>query len=208
CPAGTRGSASTGWTWPRSCDTPAPVRRGACRGGPSRTRPNQMGPSHPGPRRRGQARPAGPHLRRHPPGSSAAGVRTPRGAGLRRLLRASRLVTLTGRGGCGKTRLAAQVGRRLAGRTPDGVYWVDLSRHAPGGSVTEAVAAALGLRDQPAVDRLDELCRHAAGRSALIVLDNCEHLLDSCARTMARLLAAAPSLALLATSRGPVGVGR
>ena len=132
-------------------------------------------------------------------------------AAVRRLLRGSRLVTLTGPGGCGKTRLAAQVGRRLAGRMPEGVYWVDLSRLVTGGSVAEAVAVALGLREGLGVDRagdrLGELCGRVAGRSALVVLDNCEHVLDGVARTVARLLATAPSIRLLATSREPVGVG-
>jgi predicted ATPase/DNA-binding CsgD family transcriptional regulator len=121
-----------------------------------------------------------------------------------------RLVTLTGTGGAGKTRLALEVARRLVPAFPDGVRLVDLAPlHAPD-LLPTAVAAALGLEQHPTGGHTAPMVEHLAeylrqGRR-LLVLDNCEHLVDACARFAASLLAACPGLHILATSREPLRV--
>ncbi|MEV0719266.1 NB-ARC domain-containing protein, partial [Asanoa sp. NPDC050611] len=123
------------------------------------------------------------------------------------LLARHRLVTLTGPGGAGKTRLAAQVATRQSDRQPDGVWWVDLAAvgaGAPTASVAEAVAEAVGA---PVVDgRVRTLCTHLAGWRSLLCLDNAEHLLDGVATTVEAILRACPTITLLITSREPLRV--
>ena len=125
---------------------------------------------------------------------------------LRELLGEHRLVTLTGAGGVGKTRLAIQIAAQIAGRFADGVWYVDLAPLTAPELVPIAVARALELPDQPGRSTLDTLTRFVASRHMLIVLDNCEHLLDASAALIIDLLAASSSLTLLATSREPIGV--
>ncbi len=120
------------------------------------------------------------------------------------LLERARLVTLTGTGGTGKTRLALEVAAAQAGP----VAFVELAPHG-GGAVAGAVLAALGLREssrggpQDPVERLVSALRD---RPVLLVLDNCEHVVDVAARLVARLLTACPGLRVLATSREPLGI--
>ena len=125
---------------------------------------------------------------------------------IRQLLADNRLVTLTGAGGAGKTRLAIQVAARLAGEFGDGMWYVDLAPITDPGVVPIAVARALGLPDQPGRSTMDSLLRFVRDRQMLVVLDNCEHLLDASAELVVGLLSGAAGLTLLATSREAIGV--
>jgi predicted ATPase/class 3 adenylate cyclase/DNA-binding CsgD family transcriptional regulator len=122
------------------------------------------------------------------------------------ILRGNRLVTLTGAGGAGKTRLAIQIAAQMAGEFGDGVWYVDLAPITDPELVPVTVARALGLPDQPGRSTVDTLTHFLADRQLLVVLDNCEHLLDASAALVVTLLAAAAGLTLLATSREPIGV--
>ena len=124
---------------------------------------------------------------------------------VRKLLAENRLVTLTGAGGVGKTRLAVEVANVLAAEYAEGVWYVDLAPITDPAVVPLAVASALGLPDQPGRSTMDTLLRFVRERRMLVVLDNCEHLLDACAELVVALLGAAPGLTLLATSREPIG---
>jgi predicted ATPase/class 3 adenylate cyclase/DNA-binding CsgD family transcriptional regulator len=125
---------------------------------------------------------------------------------VRELLAENRLVTLTGAGGAGKTRLAIQVAAKMSGEFGDGVWYVDLAPITDPGLAPVTVARALGLPDQPGRSTMDTLLRHVVDRQMLVVLDNCEHLLDACADLAAALLGRAPRLTGLATSREPISV--
>ncbi|MEV6537668.1 BTAD domain-containing putative transcriptional regulator [Streptomyces sp. NPDC051665] len=131
--------------------------------------------------------------------------------GLRAALDRERLVTVVGPGGVGKTRLALEV-CVLMQPSYDGVWWVDLAA-ADGAGVLAAIAGALGLSDasvrpdQPPHDYVHRLTSFLAGRRAMLVLDNCEHLLDAVAPLVAVLLGRCPALTVLATSRAPLAVG-
>ncbi len=125
---------------------------------------------------------------------------------IRRLLTDNRLVTVTGSGGAGKTRLAVQVATMLAGEFGGGVWYVDLAPITDPALVPTTAARALGLPDQPGRSTMDTLTRFIADRQMLVVLDNCEHLLDACAALMVALLETCPGLTLLVTSREPIGV--
>ncbi|GAA0540714.1 non-specific serine/threonine protein kinase [Saccharopolyspora erythraea NRRL 2338] len=126
--------------------------------------------------------------------------------GLRRALADSRLVTLTGFGGIGKSRLALHVAHELRRAFPDGAHLVELADVHDPSLVPHAVAAAIGLHDRSARDLETVLVDYLAGRNLLLVLDNCEHLLDACGRLTAVLLTAAPRLRVLATSREPLRI--
>jgi predicted ATPase/class 3 adenylate cyclase len=123
-----------------------------------------------------------------------------------KLLADNRLVTLTGAGGAGKTRLAVEIAARITPEFRDGVWYVDLARVTYPAVVPVTVARALGLPDQPGRSTMDTLLRFVADRQMLMVLDNCEHLLDVTAELVVALLGGAPRLTLLATSREPIGV--
>src|SRR5271166_3946830 len=123
-----------------------------------------------------------------------------------KLLADNRLVTVTGAGGAGKTRLAVEIAAGIAPEFRDCVWYVDLAPVTDPGVVAVAVARALGLRDQPGRSTMDTLLRFVRDRQMLVVLDNCEHLLDASAELVVALLGAAPGLTVLATSREPIGV--
>lgn len=126
--------------------------------------------------------------------------------GTREALVDNRLVTLTGAGGAGKTRLAIQVATEIATEFADGVWYVDFAPITDPDVVPVTAARALGLPDQPGQQTMDVLLRFIRDRRMLIVLDNCEHLLDASAELIIALLGASPALKLLATSREPIGV--
>ena len=112
-----------------------------------------------------------------------------------------RLVTLTGPGGAGKTRLAGEVARRVAGRFADGVWLAELAAVRDPAQVPAAVAAALGIHDLPVVAAADALAHALARRQLLLVLDNCEQVIGAAAEVCGRLLLGADDVRVLATSR-------
>lgn len=122
------------------------------------------------------------------------------------LLATTRLLTLAGSGGVGKTRLALRAAAELERGFPDGVWFVPLASIQDPMLVSQAVFAALGAQDQSAGWSLVTLTDHLAGKRLLLVLDNCEHLLDACAVLASTLLRACPNLRLMATSRQALGV--
>ena len=137
---------------------------------------------------------------------------------VRELIAAHRLVTLTGPGGSGKTRLSVEVGSALAGAQTDGVWRAELAPVTDAAEVPQTILTALGLRSQvlltrpgrppvmEAVQPLQRLQEALAGKRMLIILDNCEHLIGAAAQLADALLRAAPGLRLLATSREPLGI--
>jgi predicted ATPase/transcriptional regulator with XRE-family HTH domain len=127
-------------------------------------------------------------------------------AALRRLLGGTRLLTLTGVGGCGKTRLALQLAGELLWAYPHGIWLADLAALGDPELVPQTVARALSLRPTGEQPVLDMLCEHLAARHLLLILDNCEHLLPACAEFAEALLRACPHLEVLATSREPLGI--
>ncbi len=132
-----------------------------------------------------------------------------------KLLDEARLVTLTGPGGTGKTRLAIEAAARLADQSPDGMWFVPLAPVRDAMDVPQAVLSALGVAEAPrptdtvwpiVLPPLDRLTDALASQQLVLVLDNCEHLIAAVADLAGRLLAAAPGLRILATSREPLGV--
>jgi predicted ATPase/DNA-binding SARP family transcriptional activator/DNA-binding CsgD family transcriptional regulator len=127
-------------------------------------------------------------------------------AELKRELAAGWLVTLTGVGGCGKTRLALEASRSLLGAYPDGAWRVNLVGLTEPELVPQAVAAAINVREQPNRMLADTLVDALRSRQMLLILDNCEHVRESVSRLTETLLGACPRLRILATSREPLGV--
>lgn len=126
------------------------------------------------------------------------------------LVRSSRLVTLVGVGGVGKTRLALQAAAGLLEAYPDGVFLVDLAPLADQDVVAAQVSRAIGLAESPSRRTpealVDGLCEQLAERTMLLLLDNCEHLIDAVARLADAILARCPDVAVLATSREPLAI--
>ncbi|NMH92094.1 AfsR/SARP family transcriptional regulator [Pseudonocardia bannensis] len=122
------------------------------------------------------------------------------------LCQARRLVTLTGPGGAGKTTLATEAARAVADRFRDGVALVELAGVEDPARVPAAVLDALGLAGDAAVDPVERLTAALHGSHLLLVVDNCEHVVDACAALVERLLAGCPSLHVLASSREPLAV--
>jgi predicted ATPase len=127
-------------------------------------------------------------------------------ADAKRALSKSRLVTLTGVGGVGKTRVAERVARDRRRAYPHGVWLVELAELPDPALLTQTVLTALGVRGQPSGDGLEALIDFLTSRHLLLVLDNCEHLLDEVAALSAALLRRCPDLQILATSREPLRV--
>jgi predicted ATPase/class 3 adenylate cyclase len=128
-------------------------------------------------------------------------------AEVRRLVGSSRLVTLTGAGGCGKTRLALQGAADLLDGSGDGVWLVELAAVTAEDDVPRTIATTLRITLQRAQSPLESLAEALAAQDILILLDNCEHLIGSCAKTADVLLRHCPRVHLLVTSREPLGIG-
>jgi predicted ATPase len=127
-------------------------------------------------------------------------------AELRELVTRDRLVTLTGAGGSGKTRLAVEVASELRTEFGDGLWYVDLAPITNPVVVSVTTARTLGLPDQQGRSTVETLVLFFGEKTMLLLLDNCEHLLDACGSMVVELLAACPHLTILATSREPLGV--
>jgi predicted ATPase/class 3 adenylate cyclase/DNA-binding CsgD family transcriptional regulator len=125
---------------------------------------------------------------------------------LGRLLTASRLVTVTGPGGSGKTRLALELAAELVDRFGDGIWFVDFAPLADPGRVSFAVANVLGIREEPTSPMLDTLVTAAGNQELLLILDNCEHVIDEAATLARSFLDSCPRVELLTTSREPLAV--
>ena len=122
------------------------------------------------------------------------------------LLDRYRLVTVTGPGGSGKTRLAAELARRVADQFADGIWLVELAAVRDPAQLAATVAAALGVREQPGVSAAGAMANVLARQQLLLVLDNCEHVIEAAAALCAGLLTACDDLRVLATSREPLAV--
>ena len=121
------------------------------------------------------------------------------------LITKHRLVTLTGSGGVGKTRLSIKVGEKVLGNYVHGVWLVELAAILDPMLVPRTTAIALGLRDEPQRPVIDMLCDYLHEKQLLLILDNCEHLLDACAQLAETLLKKCPGLKILVTSRESLG---
>jgi predicted ATPase len=128
-------------------------------------------------------------------------------AEVRALVESSRLVTLTGAGGCGKTRLGLQVAAELLDGSGDGVWLAELAAVTDQDAVPAAISQALRLAVQPGRPALEALLDALALQDVLIVVDNCEHLIGGCAKTAEAIVRRCPKVHLLATSREPLGIG-
>lgn len=122
------------------------------------------------------------------------------------LLEDTRLLTLTGSGGCGKTRLAVELASQTGPAYSDGVWWVDLAPLTDPDLVPNAVANVLGLQEVPFQDFAERISTGLSGNSLILVFDNCEHLIGSCADLVDRLLRDCAAIKIIATSREPLGV--
>lgn len=127
-------------------------------------------------------------------------------AELKALLDNARLLTLTGSGGCGKTRLAMQLASEVAGAYPDGIWLVEFAALAEPALVPEAVAQVLGVKEQPGKHLMHTIAEHLASKHALLVLDNAEHVLEACAQVSDAVLRASARLSVLVTSRERLGI--
>ena len=125
---------------------------------------------------------------------------------VKRQLSVAGLLTLTGTGGCGKTRLALEIARDLVSSYPDGVWLVELAPLSEPDLVAGQLARVLNLREQPDRPLMEMLVEHLRQKKALLVLDNCEHLVDAAAGLAGVLLGSCPRLKILATSREPLEV--
>ncbi|MGH8048416.1 MAG: adenylate/guanylate cyclase domain-containing protein, partial [Chthoniobacterales bacterium] len=127
-------------------------------------------------------------------------------AEVKRLLGTTRLLTLTGTGGTGKTRLTIQVAEEILADYSDGVWLVELATISDPERIIELTADTLGLREEPGESLRATIIRFLCGRRVLLVLDNCEHVLEACAEFVASLLRGCDTLRVLATSRHSLGI--
>ncbi len=149
-----------------------------------------------------------PELPNNLPGQLSTFIgRQPELREVRALVESSRLVTLTGAGGSGKTRLSLQVAAELLEGFDDGVWLVELAGVTDGDAVAPVIGAALGIAARAGHTALDALVDALIPQRILLVLDNCEHLIDVCAKTAETILRRCPKVHLMATSREPLGIG-
>jgi predicted ATPase/class 3 adenylate cyclase len=125
---------------------------------------------------------------------------------VKRLLGTTHLLTLTGTGGTGKTRLSMQVAADLLDQFPDGVWLIELATIDDPAQVASAIAAPLRVREEPGQQMLLTLTNYLRNKKLMLILDNCEHLIAECARIAETLLRACPGLQILASSREPLGI--
>jgi predicted ATPase/DNA-binding CsgD family transcriptional regulator len=126
---------------------------------------------------------------------------------VQRLLAAKRLVTLAAVGGAGKTRLALEVAGRVQDSYPEGAWFIDLTPVKDGRLVARAFGSAVGVHERPHQPIAETLIQHLEGRQLLLVVDNCEHVIEDCADLVDRIHRACPGVTILATSREPLRVG-
>jgi predicted ATPase/Tfp pilus assembly protein PilF len=126
---------------------------------------------------------------------------------LQRLLARTRLLTLTGSGGCGKTRLSLQLAADALEQFPDGAWFAELAPLSDPGLVPQTVATVLGLMEEAGKPISQTLTEHLKDKRLLLLLDNCEHLLDVCAKLADALLRQCPGVQMLASSREALGIG-
>ncbi|HSL42842.1 MAG TPA: tetratricopeptide repeat protein [Anaerolineales bacterium] len=122
------------------------------------------------------------------------------------LIASNRLATLVGPGGVGKTRLSLKIGEKVLGDYSQGVWFVELAPIADPSLLPHSIAIAIGLQDEPQRPVIDRLSDYLRGKKLLIILDNCEHILDACAQIADILLKKCPHLKILATSREALGI--
>ena len=127
-------------------------------------------------------------------------------AEIKALVHASRLVTLTGSGGTGKTRLSIEVGTEVLGHFPDGVWFIELAPLTDPAQIIPALAQALGLQELPGIPLANIVTHYVRDKKLLLVLDNCEHLIGACARLADDLLHQCPGLKILVSSREALGI--
>jgi predicted ATPase len=127
-------------------------------------------------------------------------------AEIQRLLATKRLVTLTAVGGAGKTRLALEVAGRALDAYPDGTWFIDLSPVKDGHLISRVFGSTLGVHEKPRQPMAETLIQHIGRRHLLLVVDNCEHVIEDCAGLVDSILRSCPGVALLATSREPLRV--
>ena len=123
------------------------------------------------------------------------------------VLSSTRLLTLTGAGGCGKTRLALQLAATALDRYPDGAWWLELAPLSEPTLIESTLATAVGVRPLPGQTPAEAAVFHLAAQRALVLLDNCEHVLEPCEQLADALLRGCPDITVLATSREPLGMG-
>jgi predicted ATPase/class 3 adenylate cyclase len=127
-------------------------------------------------------------------------------AGIEKAVLQSPAVTLTGSGGCGKSRLAIEFGGQTLERFPDGVWFVELASLTEAGQVVPEILSVLSIPEEAAGNQTEHLIRSISDRKMLLILDNCEHLIAECARLCHKILARATDVLILATSREPLGL--
>src|SRR5437762_4119120 len=128
-------------------------------------------------------------------------------AEIKRMLFSTHLLTLTGSGGCGKTRLSIQVAADVLDRFPNGVWFVEFARVSDPEAVPSAIAEAMGVREDPSKTVLATVADNFRNKSVLLILDNCEHLIDACAETANALLRGSANFRIMASSREALGIG-